>query len=258
MKHKQGTQPHQGNTQRQTGDPPENPLHVKLVPKENESAPKPDTLRGGSQDKKKPTKWFGIPDWWVAGGTITLAAFAVGSFILLWQQLNDARKAFTGDERPWIEVRGNSQPVIAENQPPGISWLLTNRGKTPAKDIKAIFLVKKVMNDTPPNLDDWRVKSKPASSYYAGVAFPTGFDVVPTQRVRTKAGSTDVAEPDPLTGSEWKELSDGRAYLVFYGEMTYRDVYGVFHWTKYCTWKGLIPGNYTSRDCTAYNDTDKN
>jgi hypothetical protein len=47
---------------------------------------------------------MGTPDWWIAGGTIALAVFAIGSFILLWTQLNDAREALEVDQRPWVLI----------------------------------------------------------------------------------------------------------------------------------------------------------
>jgi hypothetical protein len=107
VRHKHGGQPHDSNTHNQTGDSPNNPLHVKLVAGENETTPKSNTPQDDENSKKKPHKWpawMGTPDWWIAGGTIALAVFAIGSFILLWTQLNDAREALEVDQRPWVLI----------------------------------------------------------------------------------------------------------------------------------------------------------
>ena len=53
-----------------------------------------------------------------------------------------------------------------------------------------------------------------------------------------------------LTPTENQELSAGRAYLAVYGKMTYRDVFGVSHWTKFCSW---VPLNSTRAITTEEN-----
>jgi hypothetical protein len=139
MSHKHGGNPNQGNPGHHTGDSPTKPLHVKLVSTEDKNKPESENLNNGGQPKQKPSKWWGISDWWVAISTGALAVFALGSFILLWIQLNDARRVFNADQRPWIEVKRNGSWVIEIGQPISYPIRFSNTGKSPAKK-KSMFL----------------------------------------------------------------------------------------------------------------------
>jgi hypothetical protein len=54
-----------------------------------------------------------------------------------------------------------------------------------------------------------------------------------------------------------KDLETGQSYIVFYGEITYEDVFGKKHWTHFCTGSGAAMQELdTLKKCIAYNDVD--
>jgi len=139
VSHKHDGEHHHENLQYQTGDSPTKPLHVKLVPSENECTPKSENLNSTSDNKKKPTKERQSPDWWMVIPTIVLAIFAMGSFSVLWIQLVDARKAFVKDQRPYVWIADNTADhpniYVEEGLLPvrfAVTVHYTNFGKSPA------------------------------------------------------------------------------------------------------------------------------
>ena len=132
MKHKHDSQHDGGSSQYHASGTPQSPLHVKLVTTEHEGAPQPHGFNERGNTEKNPPKWWGMPDWWVATGTVALAIFAVGSFILLWLQLRDARDFFISDQRPFIWISQPLAPTIKLGEKLAWNYTYTNFGKSPA------------------------------------------------------------------------------------------------------------------------------
>lgn len=149
MKHKHGGDQHHGNPQHHTGDSEEHPLHVKLIPRENESAPESDADGSDGKPEKKPTKWFGIPDWWIAGGTIVLAAFAIASTILLLLQLNETHDTFVADQRPYVWIVQEQIPQVKLGEKVAWNFNYTNFGKTAAEGVAIRCQIRLQAHQTP-------------------------------------------------------------------------------------------------------------
>jgi len=62
-------------------------------------------------------------------------------------------------------------------------------------------------------------------------------------------------KPHMVTQSEYESFIHGVKYEVTYGQVTYRDIFGVNHWSKFC---GYGPGSFASLHgkCAEYNNTD--
>jgi len=178
MKHKHGSQQHGENPQQQTGDSPENPLHVKLVPGENEGAPKTDSHNERGDAKKEPPNkwrwpiWMGAPDWWIAGGTIVLAIFAIGSFALLWKQLNDAREAYIGGQRPYVWTVQEEIPTVKLGEKVAWNFHFTDFGKTPAVGVAYRCQVRLLGHKTPERSDMFEPLHRTKGLEYQGVVVP--------------------------------------------------------------------------------------
>ena len=52
-------------------------------------------------------------------------------------------------------------------------------------------------------------------------------------------------------------IADGKSYVAIYGIITYDDVFGDHHWTKFCSWPA-INGVFHTYQCTQFNSVDAN
>ena len=46
--------------------------------------------------------------------------------------------------------------------------------------------------------------------------------------------------------------------MAVFGEVKYRDIFGIKHWLKFCQWDGRGPGGFTSQACVQYNGVSSN
>ncbi len=136
MTHKHEGHHDHKNATKHAGESDTNPLRVKLVSGDDEGAPKSCTLKSSADCEQEPSEWWGNPHWWIAILTFILAFFAMGSFVLLRIQVNDARELFGEDQRPYVWYKtgdGNVSAGAANvNTPFVITALLQNYGKSPA------------------------------------------------------------------------------------------------------------------------------
>jgi hypothetical protein len=80
------------------------------------------------------TKWHKNLHWWVAIWTAVLSLFAMGSFIYLKIQVNDADAMFEKDQRPYVYVAEKMLTTDVERLGSVVKVTLpmTNYGKSPA------------------------------------------------------------------------------------------------------------------------------
>lgn len=228
---------------------------VELAGKEGsqiEKAKEPESPTNTPQDNKKPSLVSRASDWArhnhgpvVAVATCLLFAIGAIQAGIFIKQLDVIRK----DQRPWIKVEmiGSRGMAFTEETPalkPGIK--LTNTGKTPSKSISAQVFIEEVKNGEVPQFN--------APIFHTldiGAMFPN---------------SPEEIAPD----GNWQYYLSDAAYqkfylsktifFVFYSTVTYKDVFGRDHWTKYCVviYPGSVSVPYKSLECTKYNDTDNN
>jgi hypothetical protein len=171
------------------------------------------------------------------------------------------------DQRPWLaltmdwpSVKNEKGEIVAkvvqvtENQALAVPMQLINSGKTAARQVQANIFVEVVKATEGPHLNG----NSPAWHFFAGIIVPnTPSRFFAYRQLPDKAGLEAMSN---LTAAENQELSAGRVYLAVYGEMTYRDVFDVAHWTKFCGWVplNLTPRYYNSKSCSDYNSVDNN
>ena len=167
---------------------------------------------------------------------------------------------FRKDQRAWLKVSPVSKGAITltEGRPIPIDIRFLNMGKTPAKQIKAHVFVEVIKNGLSPAFDEWLKKPLPHDFMTTGIIFPTEHSDMEAKRTRFQSGSTTIMEDFPLLPSENKDAIEGKSYIAIYGEARYQDVFGIDHWTRFCTWMYLGTGVYTSYECVARNDVDTN
>jgi hypothetical protein len=191
---------------------------------------------GESMGLRERLKRSSITDWLLILFTAVIAGATIYQFIILGGQLDVMRK----DQRPWIRVRVEVQPL------PVVSPIMTgtghvrNSGKTPAKNPHAYFFFEKIQNGTEPRLD--KLKADVEST--TGVLFPDEPYDVPLTIYS-------------LSATEFDEFNREKIFFVVYGRLTYTDFYNVEHWTKFCQFIGLH-GTATAKPCADYGDLDSN
>lgn len=160
------------------------------------------------------------------------------------------------DQRPWMGVIENGQLVVNDK---GVSFPIrfgtTQGSKTPARDVRAMFILKPVLNRKPLNLKPWYQLRGPADAQLAGIMFPSQ-----ATDLTVKYRDPKTAKAIPLSIEQTRQLTQGESFIVIYGAVRYRDTFGNQHWTQFCDWKFVkaIPEGYTASDCTEYNNTDDN
>src|SRR5882762_87915 len=73
-------------------------------------------------------------------------------------------------------------------------------------------------------------------------------------------GDQPLTQPPQLIPAEsFQTLITGRAFIVVYLLIKYRDIFDVKHWVKFCTWDSYAAGGiFTSKACADYNSVDNN
>lgn len=183
----------------------------------------------------------------VLESTAVLAGLAV--LVVYACQLYVMQHQLRLDQRAWIGfVLPNNFPLDGQTTPATLQ--VTNFGKTPARQVQGNIVATLMMKIQEPSFD-FSV-GHPHNRFYAGAVFPNSpFPV--TINVQRYEGTPKIISPADLR----KELETGQSYIVFYGEITYEDVFGKKHWTRFCTGSGIAMQELdVLKKCIAYNDVD--
>jgi hypothetical protein len=205
-----------------------------------------------SDKEKGSTKWWRSPEVWTATGTIMLAIFGIPSFVFLYLQLKESHEAMIEDQRAWVSVAlPASFPLTGTSIP--VTTQITNSGKTPARAVEGDVVATVLNRGEEPALGDFSI-GHPHNRLYVGVVFPGA--PIPITMALThygpKTGETIVPD-DALR----QDIANGYRFILFYGRLTYYDVFGIQHWTQFCTGSGNAMQNNLKK-CISYNDVDNN
>jgi len=226
---------------------------------------KPQDPKNNSKEKKHhPLKWLREHlhtlwqdiktetrnvKFWLEIGAVAAASWYGWVAYHQWQTQIDAMKI---DQRAWISVPSPvSYPLDGPFIP--VSTQMTNTGKTPARIIEG-DVIATVLNKG----DDFSFDFSPGHPhkrlYPVGVIFP-GAPIpinLPLDKYGPK-GPTTIVPDDAFR----QDLKNGKRFIVFYGRITYFDVFGAQHWTQFCSGSGdAILDNL--KKCISYNDVDHN
>src|SRR6266581_3908793 len=166
---------------------------------------------------------------------------------LQWKAMHDALLV---DQRAWVSVVVPPNfPLEGSSIPASIQ--VGNTGKTPAKDIEGDVIATVLKKGEEPSFDF--SKGHPHNRIYVGAVFPNGPINVTIPVVRYGPETTQAIVPTPELR---QEIADGKSFIIFYGRITYLDIFGTSHWTSFCTGTGSAIGDL--RKCISYNDVDNN
>jgi hypothetical protein len=164
----------------------------------------------------------------------------------------DSHNNFIVDERAWVSVPVPTMYPLNGTSIPAVTQI-TNSGRTPAKHVEGDVVATVLNKGEEPTLGDFSV-GHPHERLYVGPVFP-GAPIPITITVAQYGPKTaETIVPDDALR---QDIANGRRFIIFYGRITYYDVFGVQHWTQFCTGSGAaIVGSL--KKCISYNDVDNN
>jgi hypothetical protein len=179
-------------------------------------------------------------------------------------QLDLAERQMRQDQRPWVTITSRHGPIEEDG---GLQDVLTlnDTGKTPAKDINIDADIEIVPHAASPRLAYDRLHTIiPLNMLYPTVSTPVHVDR------RRLSPITNADEPWLISKPEKLSLLSGNSYSATYLFITYKDIYGVNHWQKWCVRRYYFTGigheeeralilDYSGAEaCNKYNDVDNN
>lgn len=165
------------------------------------------------------------------------------------------RKAMRVDQRAWISIpfpnsfplNGTSIPVVTQ---------IINSGKTPAKGLLVDVIASVFTKEERPAVGDFSIGHPHERLHAPGVVFPR--DPVPVNisagTYLAEGGEKATVPDDALR----QDIAGGKRFILFFGRATYHDVFGVEHYTQFCTGASVGISSDTLKDCLSYNDVDTN
>lgn len=165
------------------------------------------------------------------------------------------RSSIRYNERAWLGcVLPANFPLEGLTSPANLQ--VTNFGKTPAREVKGEIIATELMKGEQPAFDF--SLGHPHNNFYAGAVFPTSPLPVSINVQRYGAKTATAISSAELR----QDLESQRSYIIFYGRITYTDIFGKKHWTQFCTGSGkAMEGTVvedTVKKCVEYNDVDNN
>jgi hypothetical protein len=189
--------------------------------------------RGPSDTKSSEAPTHDLVDKVNAASTVIIAVFTFGMFVCIWRQITASKST----ERAWIIVSplelapsigfapsanaGNIENhLVGVNQQNVFSCAIKNTGNTPAQLLKLAMSYRSVNC----------VSEISAIPEYGEKDDINGLLLVKDDSV----GFETVLEPSPiLTKTEWDAVHAQKLTLYVFGVVTYKDVYGKSHETRF-------------------------
>jgi len=150
---------------------------------------------------------------------------------------------FHRDQRAWLGTSDNTYTIV-ESGPIHSSVTVLNTGKSPATEI-----ICRITGTTKPKgyvLRD------------SDIVYPTKLPtlkegtIFPNQHFPLTAGG------DPMEPNKQKiwfdKVQNGEWVQYFFGDVRYKDTFGVAHWTHFCS--KYVPADKVGTPCPIYNNTD--
>ena len=253
-KYKRKRQHPQRHTQQQLAQI--KPLDGKAIPaKEQEKSSATGEAEGNNKKEdsmgfRELAKRSSLTDWCLTVFTFVLATAAIYQFSIMGSQLEVMRK----DQRPWIGISFDVVP-LQPNAPISSTINIVNKGKTPAREIRGDMAIERVRNGEQPQLN----YPLPHAALTTGSLFPGDTRSSPFSKQRS-SNNSGALEPDLLTQPDFDDFNNGRLFFVIYANVSYKDFFGIQHWTRLCMVyvPSNVEGTFSGQKCTNYGDVDSN
>ncbi|MFZ0821145.1 MAG: hypothetical protein WAM91_13835 [Candidatus Acidiferrales bacterium] len=172
------------------------------------------------------------------------ADIAEGSLVLTQQGLHL-------EQRAWVKVGTPPNFPLSGKEIP-VTFQVENTGRTPATGVQGEIIATVLAKGEKPTFDysvghpHTRIHLEALNP---NIPFPI---IIPVVKYGPTTAQTIV--PDE---SLRQDIANGSRFIVFYGEFTYTDIFGIGHWTHFCTSSGPAALD-NLRECIAYNTMDNN
>lgn len=177
---------------------------------------------------------------WQAIGNINWLARTMDASVKQSQAaLQASIDASRNDQRAWVGVEGFDGKAEIDKRLI-ITVALKNTGKTPAINLTVSENATPVDAGKEPPLIDIPVE------HSQGMLFPNQLYTVPLNVTSRRTQGLDA--------HDYQLITSGAVVIYAYGTITYSDVFGRKHWTKFCSY--LAPGGGFNV-CKTHNETDK-
>ncbi len=169
------------------------------------------------------------------------------------------RKTSEREDRAWVAVQPKGPFRIVAGEELGFPFILVNTGKTPARHIHADMWAKFI----PSNSREDLTETGPRLQAECGDLFVNNANIVDVQnptmimRQRATIPRSHDTENWPIETSEAQAFDEGGIYAVGYLVVSYDDIFGVHHWTRFCAHYHKTTNPDASK-CVAYNSEDDN
>jgi len=162
------------------------------------------------------------------------------------------RKAMRVDQRAWVSVPfPNTFPSNgAELQ--AITQIIDS-GKTPAKEVQGDVIATVFKKDDNPTIGDFSIGHSHERFHAPGVVFPNAPIPITIPLGTYEAFGKKIIPADETLR---KDIDEGKRFILFFGRLTYSDVFGVEHFMQFCTGSGHGIPSDTLTSCLRYNDLD--
>jgi hypothetical protein len=190
-------------------------------------APKPP-------DEPCQCRYESTPRWWRIVEGIGVAAVVVYA-VITWGMWRDSHDNFFIDERAWLSVPARTAFPLTGTFVPALTQIV-NSGETPARAVEVDVVATVLNKGEEPALGDFSV-GHPHNHAYTGAVF-LGAPIPMTAPVvhYGPAMVESIVPEDALR----PEIANGKRYIFFYGRITCYDVFGIQHWTQFCTGSGPL------------------
>ncbi|WP_128911360.1 hypothetical protein [Granulicella sibirica] len=216
--------------------------------------PRPKTF------KEAKYKWYQFDNytgrtisWWKHRLEFWAIFFAIGYAMITFAQWLDAGDNFQVDERALIKLVAteNTTADIDTSRPMSQSISMENVGKTVAKDIRGSIVIERRTISESPSLN----YEQPGTGVTFGILYPGKPATFPAFWQKLSGGGTQVTT---ITQSDLDAFKEGKIYFAIFGEIIYRDVFGVEHWSRFWSFLGGANQSYPTQNCTNYSNVDDN
>lgn len=188
-----------------------------------------------------------------------ILAFAVGvvyffQLLSMRDSVEHSRKSMQIDQRAWLKPTiPNFFPLNGSTIPADVQ--ITNIGKTVATNVvgKVVATVLK-KGETPP-FDDYR---NCYLKLYAGALWPNEIPPLTAHLTISKCGGAKSVEPVVPDQELTRQINGKEAFIIFFGQLEYCDVFGVKHRTTFCNGSGEALSSDNIKQCINYNGADNN
>lgn len=151
------------------------------------------------------------------------------------------------DQRAWIGIDSmDAVPAILEvGKSIGMTGVIKNTGKTPARNIVMYSIIEVVYDGKPPNFSYDGIKKA-----IGGFLPPNGQGILPLNTIP----DLKTNQPVILTQEQLDLLKSRKADIYSHGRIEYDDIFGAHHWMTYCSYLQATLGGFAF--CAEHNETD--